>query len=262
MGAFRQHLLLYLSLVKREVASRYRGTALGFGWSLLNPLLMLAVYTFVFSMVFKARWPLPEGAPQGQFAIILFAGLTVHALMAETLTKAVYAITAQANYVKKIIFPLPLLPLVPLGAALFHYAFSLLILLAAKAWLGGGLSFCVLWLPLVLLPYLIALAGAALLLAALGVYLRDIGQIIGLAMTVLLFLSPIFFPPEALPEAFRPLLSLNPLSLIITQVREVLLWGKTPAFIPLALYALVATIFTALCYAFFARVRKGFADVL
>lgn len=262
MAGLTQYIPLYLSLVKREVASRYRGTALGFGWSLLNPLLMLAVYTFVFSVVFKARWPLPEGQPQGQFAVILFTGLMIHALMAETLNNAVHSITGQANYVKKIIFPLPLLPLVPLGAALFHYAFSLLILLGATWYLMGTLHLTALWLPVILLPFVIAVTGAAWFLAALGVYLRDIGQVIGLIMMAMLFLSPIFFPPEALPESYRPILSLNPLTLIITQAREALLWGNAPELKPLALYGLASTGFTALCYGFFRRVRRGFADVL
>ncbi|MDG1286239.1 MAG: ABC transporter permease [Rickettsiales bacterium] len=262
MGTITQHIPLYLSLVKREVASKYRGTALGFGWSLLHPLLMLAVYTFVFSVVFKARWPLPEGQPQGQFAVILFTGLMIHALMAETLTSAVSSITGQANYVKKIIFPLPMLPLVPLGAALFHLAFSTLILLGAIYFITGTLHLTALWLPVVMLPFIIAVMGAAWFLAALGVYLRDIGQIIGLVMMAMLFLSPIFFPPEALPESYRPILSLNPLTLIITQAREVMLWGGVPAFKSLAIYGGVSLVFTGLCYAFFKRVRKGFADVL
>lgn len=262
MTGVKQNLLLYLQLVKREVASRYRGTVLGFGWSLLNPLLMLAVYTFVFSVVFKARWPLPEGQPQGQFAIILFTGLMIHTLMAETLTNAVNSILTNANYVKKIIFPLPMLPLVPLGAALFHLSFSILILLAAIFFITGTLHLTLLWLPVVLLPFIIALIGAALFLSALGVYLRDIGQVIGLIMMAMLFLSPIFFPPEALPESYRPILSLNPLTLIITQARDVLLWGKMPAFGALALYGAISTLFSLICYGFFKRVRRGFADVL
>ncbi len=262
MGKLKQHIPLYLSLVKREVASRYRGTALGFGWSLLHPLLMLAVYSFVFSVVFKARWPLPEGQPQGQFAIILFTGLMIHTLMAETLTGAVHSIVKQANYVKKIIFPLPLLPLVPLGAALFHLSFSLVILLAAIYFITGTLYITALWLPIVLLPFVIAIMGAAMFLSALGVYLRDIGQIIGLLMMAMLFLSPIFFPPDALPESYRPFLAYNPLTLIITQARDVLLWGKMPSFQSLGLYGGVATLFSVLCYGFFLRVRRGFADVL
>ncbi len=262
MVGITQYFPLYLSLVKREVASRYRGTVLGFGWSLLHPLLMLAVYTFVFSVVFKARWPLPDDQSQGLFAVILFTGLMIHTLMAETLTNAVGSITHNANYVKKIIFPLPLLPLVPLGAAIFHLSFSILILLAAIFFITGTLHLTLLWLPIVLLPFIIALVGAALFLSALGVYLRDIGQVIGLIMMAMLFLSPIFFPPEALPESYRPILSLNPLTLIITQARDVLLWGKLPAFGALAAYGAVATVFSTLCYGFFLRVKKGFADVL
>lgn len=262
MKTILSYLSLYRQLVKREVAARYKGTALGFGWSLLHPLLMLAVYTFVFSVVFTARWPLPEGQPQGQFAIILFTGLIVHMLAAETLGPAVSAITRQPNYVKKIIFPLPLLPLVPLGASLCYFSFSLLILTGAVWWIIGSVPLTILFVPVILLPYVLALAGAALFLSALGVFLRDIGQIIGLVLMALLFLSPIFYPPEALPIEFRPLLSLNPLTLIITQMRDAVLWGHSPAWQPLSLYLLCSAGFTALCYGFFRRVRRGFADVL
>jgi lipopolysaccharide transport system permease protein len=223
---------------------------------------MLAVYTFVFSVVFKARWPLPEGQSQGVFAVILFIGLMIHQLMAETLTQAVHSVTGQANYVKKIIFPLPILPVVPLGAALVHLGFSLVILLGAIVWLQGGVGLTALWLPVILLPFVIGILGAAWFLSALGVYLRDIGQIIGLLMTAMLFLSPIFFPPEALPEAYRPILSLNPLTLIITQARGVLLWGDVPDFQALGLYGVLASGFAFMGYGFFQRVKRGFADVL
>jgi len=263
---FRHHLQLLGQLTRRDIAHRYQGTMGGFFWSLLNPLLMLAIYTFVFSVIFKARWALPEGTAmaegRGPFALILFTGLMIHALAAEALLRAPTSITAQVNYVKKVVFPLELLPLVPLGSALFHFGFSLLILLGAELWLTGHIPLTALWLPVIVLPYLLGLMGAVWLLGALGVYLRDIGQIIGLVVTVLLFLSPIFFPPEALSEQWRTLLALNPLTLIIEQARAVLLWGRMPDFAALGLYALGAGAFAMLGGWFFKRTRKGFADVL
>lgn len=256
------HRQLLWQLARRDIAMRYRGTMGGFAWSLFMPLLMLGVYTLVFSVVFKARWPLPDDQPQGQFAVILFAGLMVHGLAAEVLNRAPTTITAQVNYVKKVVFPLSLLPVVPMMTALFHLAFSVAILLGAGLWLKGTVPLTSLWLPLVLLPYCIGLLGAAWMLAALGVFLRDIGQIVGLIVTVLLFLSPIFFPPEALPEAWRPYLLLNPLTLIIEQVRDVLLWGKLPDFRALGLYSIGALALAFVGKWFFQKTRKGFADVL
>lgn len=257
-----QHRSLLGQLIRRDIAARYRGTMLGFAWSLLHPLLMLAIYTFVFSVVFQARWPLPETQPQGQFALILFAGLMIHGLAAAVLTAAPHSILAQVNYVKKVVFPLEILPLVPLGAALFHFGFSLLILLGAQAWLTGAIPVTALWLPLILLPYLLGLTGAAWILASLGVYLRDIGQLTGLLVMILLFLSPIFYPPEALPEVWRPWLNLNPLTVIIVQTREALLWGQTPDFRTLGIYGLGSGAFMLFGYWWFAKTRKGFADVL
>lgn len=262
MIALLKHRELAWQLVKRAVDTRYRGTALGMAWSLVTPLLMLGIYTFVFSVVFKARWPLPDDQPQGQFALILFTGLMLHMLMAEALTQATRAITSQVNYVKKVVFPLEILPIVPVGSALVHYGYSLIILLAAKIWLTGGLALTSLWLPVLLLPYVMGIMGAAWMLGALGVYMRDIGQVIGLLMTILLFLSPIFYPPEALPEHFRFWLQLNPLTVIINQARDVLLWDVPPDFTRLGIYTLCSGSVMLLGYGFFHKTRKGFADVL
>jgi lipopolysaccharide transport system permease protein len=256
------HYPLLKQLIWRDVASKYRGTALGMLWSLLTPLLMLAIYTFIFSVVFQTRWPMAEAQPKGQFALILFLGLMIHALAAEVLLRAPSAITAQVNYVKKVVFPLQILPLVPLGSALFGFSLSVLILLAAMEVIMGSIPLTALWLPVVLLPYVIALMGAAWMLGSLGVFLRDIGQMMGLVVSILLFLSPIFYPPEALPEAYRPLLSLNPLTVIITQARAVVLWGELPNFVALGMYGICASVFAAFGYAWFMKTRKGFADVL
>lgn len=257
-----KHYPLLKQLIWREIASKYRGTALGMGWSLLSPLLMLAVYTFVFTVIFSARWPVAAEAPQGQFALILFLGLMIHALAAEVLMRAPSSITAQVNYVKKVVFPLEILPMVPLGSALFNFGLSLVILLLAQLWIMGSVPLTALWLPLVLLPYVIALKGAAWIVASLGVFLRDIGQLMGLVVSLLLFLSPIFYPPEALPENYRGILSLNPLTVIITQARAVVLWGQTPDFMALGIYGLCAIVFALLGYVWFMKTRKGFADVL
>lgn len=253
---------LAAQMIRREVAGRYKGSALGLAWSFFNPLLMLAVYTFVFSVVFKARWGVGGEESKTQFALVLFAGMIVHGLLAEVLNRAPNLILANVNYVKKVVFPLEILPVVSMGAALFHTLVSLVVLLAAFAIFNGYLHWTAILVPLVLLPLVILTLGIAWLLASLGVYLRDVGQTMGFVTTVLLFLAPVFYPVTALPEEFRPVILANPLTFIIEQAREVLIWGRPPDWAGLGVYALVATVVAWAGYAWFQKTRKGFADVL
>jgi lipopolysaccharide transport system permease protein len=252
---------LIVRMARREVVGRYQGSVMGLLWSLLNPLFMLAIYTFVFSVVFKARWGGPDES-RGQFAIVLFAGLLVHGLFAEVLNRAPQLILSNVNYVKKVVFPLEILPVVQLVAASFHAGVSVLVLLGAQLLVNGHIPWTLVLLPLVIAPLLILTLALAWLLASLGVFVRDVGQTIALLTSVLLFMSPIFFPLHALPPAIQPWMQLNPLTFIIEQVRAVLVWGDQPNWGGLLLYGLAATGVTALGFAWFQKTRKGFADVL
>lgn len=252
---------LLLQLIRREVAGRYRGSFLGMLWTFVNPVLMLAVYTFVFSVVFQARWGGGSG-DQFEFALILFAGLIVFNLFSECVSRSPGLILANANYVKKVIFPLEILPWVSLGSALFHASVNLAVLLAFLVVVGHEVPWTVLLLPLVLLPMLLLIMGLSWLLASIGVFVRDIGQFIGMLMTVLMFLSPIFYPISALPESVRGWLFLNPLSFIIEQARDVVIWGKLPDWSGLALYTGLALPAAWAGFYWFQKTRKGFADVL
>jgi len=257
-----RHRELLTQLVRREVVGRYQGSVMGIAWSLLNPLLMLGVYTFVFSVVFQARWHGGGDESKTRFAVVLFAGMIVHSLFAEVLVRAPGLILANVNYVRKVVFPLEILPVVSMGAALFHTLVSLLVLLAALLAFNHVLPWTALALPLVLLPLVVLAMGLAWILASLGVFIRDIGQTIGILMTMLLFLSPVFFPLAALPEVFRPLIMANPLTFIIEQTRQVLIWGQWPDWRGLGLYALVAGVVACSGFAWFQKTRKGFADVI
>jgi lipopolysaccharide transport system permease protein len=252
---------LIVQMTRREVVGRYKGSLMGLLWSFLNPIFMLVVYSFVFSVVFKARWS-GGGESQTQFAVILFAGMTVHALFAEVLNRAPGIILGNVNYVKKVVFPLEILAVVSLGAALFHTLVSLLVLLAAFAMLNGFIHWTAVFAPLVLLPLMIMSLGFGWILSSLGVFVRDIGQLIGVFTTALLFLSPVFFPVSALPEPLQPWLNLNPLTFIIEQTREVLIWGHLPDWKGLMLYLVGASVFAWLGFFWFQKTRKGFADVL
>lgn len=256
------HRQLISRLTKREVVGRYRGSIIGLLWSFLNPIFMLVVYTFVFSVVFKARWGVGEDETKIQFAVVLFAGLIVHGLFAEVLNRAPNLILSNVSYVKKILFPLEILPGIAMGTALFHSTISLTVLLVAYILFYGSLQWTAVFIPLVLLPLVLLTLGLAWALASLGVFLRDVGQTISIITMVMLFLSPVFYPLTALPNTFQALIMANPLTFIIEQTREVLIWGHFPNWIGLGIYTMVATGVAWLGFAWFQKTRKGFADVV
>lgn len=253
---------LAMSLARRDVAGRYKGSFLGLAWSFFIPVIMLTIYTFVFTVVFKAKWGVSHDGGQGAFALQMFTGMIVHGLIAEVLTRSPTLILAHTNYVKKVVFPLAVLPLVPIGSALFHAGISLIVLLLGELVITGQIPLTVWMAPIVLLPFVVLVAGVGWLLASLGVFLRDIGQTTALLTTVLLFLSPVFYPLSALPESLRPFIQANPLTFIIEQMRQVLLAGTQPDWAGLLLYLLVALLVAWGGYAWFQKTRKGFADVL
>lgn len=248
-------------LTAREIVGRYKGSVLGIFWSFFHPLFMLSVYTFVFSVVFKARWGGGTGT-NSEFALILFAGLIVFNLFAECFTRAPNLILSNVNFVKKVVFPLEILPWAVLGTAVFHAAVSVAVWLAAYCLLYGTPHATVLCLPLVLFPLCLLAVGCAWILSSLGVYLRDVSQIVGVLNTVLMFVSAVFYPLSALPEPYRKLLLLNPLIPAIEQARNVLFWGVPPDWSLLGVQYAVATGIAWLGFAWFQKTRKGFADVL
>jgi lipopolysaccharide transport system permease protein len=254
---------LIVQMTKREVLGRYKGSAMGLAWSFFNPVFMLIVYTFVFSEIFRSRWGGIGGDDsKTQFALILFVGMIILGLFSEVLNRAPALILSNANYVKKVVFPLEALPVIAMGTALFHGLISLGVLVAAFALFNGYLHWTVVFTPIVLLPLVILTTGLAWMLAALGVYLRDVGQTISIITTVLMFLSPVFYPVTAVPAGFRPFIMANPLTFIIEQAREVLIWGHLPNWLGLAGYTLAAAMIAWIGYAWFQKTRKGFADVL
>ncbi len=257
---WRNRSLIHAS-AKREVLGRYRGSVLGLLWSFFNPLFMLVVYTFVFSVVFKSRWD-GGGESKTEFALVLFAGLMVFNLFAECINRAPSLILSNANYVKKVVFPLETLPFVALLSAAYHMLISLGVWVLAHVILSGLPHATVLLLPLVVLPFAFFIMGLSWALASLGVFLRDVSQFIGVVVMTLMFVSPVFYPASALPEAYRHILYLNPLSPAIEMTRDVLYWGRPPAFTMLCIYWLATGFIAWLGFAWFQKTRKGFADVL
>ena len=257
-----QHRQLMKQMAWREVIGRYKGSFMGLFWSFIHPVLMLTVYTFVFSIVFKAKWGGGEEESKTAFALLLFVGLIVHGLLAEVLNRAPGLILSNVNYVKKVVFPLEILPVISLVSALFHSLISLGVLLLALIAINGYLPWTVLFIPIVLMPLITLVLGLAWILAALGVFIRDIGQSIGIITTMMLFMAPVFFPLSALPVEYRPYILANPLTFIIEQAREVLIFGHLPNWSGLAIFMAIATTTVWLGYGLFQKTRKGFADVL
>ncbi len=256
------HFYPWRTLVAQELRSRYHGSLLGPAWPVLLPLLMLAIYGFVFGVVFRARWPgLAEDDHLG-FTLNLFTGLLVHGLLAESVGQAPGLMQRYGNFVRKVVFPLQILPAVPLGVALVNLALGLAILVAANAGWGSGLHLSALAAPLVLLPYLAMLQGLSLALAALGVYVRDLGQVIGALVMVTLFTSTVFFPRERVPEALAGVVDLNPISWPVEALRGALLHGQWPAIGGLLAYSAAAALVLVLGHLCFRSLRRGFADVL
>ena len=262
VGSFLRNRSLIYACSKREVLGRYQGSAFGLLWSFFNPLFLLVVYTFVFSVVFKSRWGGSSGESKTEFALVLFAGLIVFNIFSECVSRSPALILANANYVKKVVFPLEILPWVNVIAALFHAAISLVVWLVAYLVLFGVPHAAVLYLPLIIFPLVLFIMGLSWFLASLGVYLRDVSQFIGVVMTVLMFLSPVFYSVEALPEAYRGILYMNPLTPAIEQTRAVLYWGRSPDLMQLLIYLLSSPIIAWLGFAWFQKTRRGFADVL
>ncbi|WP_430233039.1 ABC transporter permease [Nitrosomonas communis] len=252
---------LIYNLIKREVIGRYRGSIMGLLWSFFNPVLMLTVYTFVFSVVFKARW-VGGTESKTEFALVLFAGLMLFNLFAECLNRAPNLILGNVNYVKKVVFPLEILPFVAMGSAAFHLLISLFVWLAFYLIFFGIPQATIVLLPVLLIPFFLMTLGLSWFLASLGIYLRDVSQIIGVMMTALMFLSPIFYPIAALPEEYHLFMQISPLTFTVEQARDVMIWGKGLDWGAWAMYMLLAAIIAWFGFAWFQKTRKGFADVL
>lgn len=253
---------LWWLLVRQDLAARYRGTLLGRAWPLMLPLLLLAVYGFVFGTVFRSRWPgLAEGDDTG-FALLLFSGLLTHGLLAEVLGQAPSLLLRNSNFVRKVVFPLPVLVAVPLGSALWHALLGYGLLWLAHGLSGGVWALSALALPVILLPYLLLLYGLGLGLAALGVYLRDLSQIAPALATLALFSGAVFYPVSMVPPALAPLLQLNPITWPVSAIREALLLGHWPDPAAWAVYSAIAVLVLALGAWLFRSLQRGFADVL
>lgn len=254
------HRGLIYELAKRDVLGRYRGSVMGLTWSIVQPLLMLAIYTVVFGTFLQSKWPGTENS--FQFAVVLFAGLILFNFFAECLNRAPTIVTSNANFVTKIVFPLEILPWVTVASAGFHFLTSLAVWAGFALAIYGTLHWTMVFLPIVILPLVGVAIGLCWFIGATGVYLRDLGYVTGLLTTILLFLSPVFYAIKGLPPEFRALVLLNPLTFIVEQARAVMIEGALPDLAGLLAYGGCSLLVAWAGLAWFQKTREGFADVL
>ncbi len=249
----------------RNIELRHRGSRLGAFWALINPLSMLALYFVIFGVIYDTRFNVLKGETAYDCLLAMFLGLSLFHSFSETLSWAPSLITSNPNYVKKVVFPLEVLPVAQLGAAAFHLAVSLALVLIGSLFGTAGVSWHVLWLPVLVLPLLMLSLGTAWLLAAVGVFVRDIGQLSAFAVTVLLFASAVMFPATLIfkqSPALWSVLRFNPVLQIVDLARHTVLWHEPLAVNKLIYVYAVATAVLLVGAAFFALLRKSFAEVV
>ncbi len=260
-AAFGRHRNLTRELVRNEILGRYRGASFGMLWSLFSPFLMLVVYTVAFGSILKGRWP-QVGDTHAEFGLVIFVGIFVHGFFGECFSRAPKLMLENANYVKRVVFPLDILPWTMVLTALFHLAMNVLVFCLLSFFVYQQLSPLVVLLPLVLAPLALLTVAVSWVVASLGVYLRDIAQVVPVASTALFFLSSAIIPVEAVPERYQVVFRLNPLTFFIDQAREVALWGRQPDWASLGTYAVAGLVAVFVAHAWFHRTSRGFADVL
>jgi lipopolysaccharide transport system permease protein len=258
-----QHRELIVQFTKREIQGRYKGSHLGFLWSFITPVVMLLVYAFVFGVVFKARWPHEGGGDSlAEFAVVMFAGQLAFQAFAEPVGRAAGLIVGVPNFVKKVVFPLQILPVAVVGAAIYHVAIGMMIALAGSVVVFHSIPWTVILIPLSLLPIAMLALGLMWFLASLGVYLRDVGNVVSVCLQVLYFATPIFYPVTAIPEDYRFIMNLNPLATMVNLVRGHLILGSVGDLASWMFAFGAGFVVMQLGYAWFNVTRKGFADVL
>ena len=253
---------LLWQFVKRSVSARYKGSVLGLFWSFVHPMMMLCVYTFVFSVVFKSRWGVDTGGGRGAFAIIMFCGLAMFNIFSEAVNLNCGIVVGNPNLVKKVIFPLEILPLSQTIASFAVGMVWFLLLFLGTVFVFGKISFTMLLLPLILFPLFLFTLGVSFFVSSLSVYVRDTPYLVGVLLQILFFMTPIFYPIAAIPERFRWPLRLNPLTLLIEEARKVFLYGELPDWRFLGAAFLISLLVLHLGFLWFHKTKKGFADVL
>lgn len=253
---------LFKQSIKRDFISRYKGSIFGISWAFLMPLFLLSVYTFVFSVIFKAKWGVGVEQSKLDFALILFIGMIIYNFFSEILTRSPGIIIGNSNFVKKVVYPLETMPFVVVITALLNMVISFIVWEVAFLIIKQSVNYSAVFLPAIILPLVFIMFGIALFLSSLGTYVRDVSQITGVLSTVFMFISPIFFSLETVPSQFRYVMQINPLTYFIEESRNILFFNKTPDFISLIIYYIVSILIFKIGFVFFQKTRSGFSDVI
>lgn len=259
--SFWKNRLLIWQFVKRDISSRYKGSYLGMLWSILTPLFMLAIYTFVFSVVFQARWNINTES-KIDFAFIIFSGIIAFNVFSDVILRSPNLIISNVNFVKKVVFPLEILVVVAVGSSLFLAGINVLILVLGQLFFSGIIHWTIILIPLVLLPLVLITLGLSWFIASLGTYYRDINHIINLIVSALMFLSPIFYSVSNIPDNLKGLYSLNPITHIVEDMRRVIVFGQLPNWEWIFVGSIIGLIISFLGLKWFNKTRGGFSDVL
>ncbi|MBX3385113.1 MAG: ABC transporter permease [Phycisphaeraceae bacterium] len=257
-----RHHNLIAQFARREVLERHHGAALGVAWNIINPLLSLAVFTFVFGVVLGVSWSEDVNTTGVPFAIILFTGQTIYHIFAECTNRAPVLITSRRNFVRKVVFPLEVLSVAQVASTVVHLGVGIGLIVVATLALAGTVSTTLWAFPLLLVPLYALCLGVSWFLSALGVFLHDVRQITGVATMLLMFCSGVFYPIDRVPEHLRFLIELNPLYILIHAARQTLLWSQHPDWSSLGILTLGSLVLAQLGYAFFAKSKRGMADVI
>lgn len=261
ISTLRKHSYLLKQLVKKDIKQRYQGSILGMLWSFIVPILMLVIYTFVFSEVFQAKWDI-DTSDKYQFALVLFCGLSAFNMVSEVMNRATTLIVSNTNYVKKVIFPLEILPVVIMFSALFNCVISFSILIVAKIIIYKNISSTLYLIFFAMIPLIVLSVGLGLFISAVSVYLKDVGNVISVLVTVLMYMSPVFFSLSSVPENFRGICEVNPMTYIIENFRNVVLYGESLNWKYWGISCVVALAIYLFGKVVFMRAKEGFADVL
>lgn len=256
-----QHRVLLWQFTKRNIEMQHKGSALGLVWSLLSPLLLFGAYAFVFLAIFDGRFGVSPNETRVDYAIGLFLGLALLQLFLETMTGAPVVIVQNPNYVKKVVFPLEVLPVAAFGAALFRCVVALGLVVFATAIWGPGLTATAWWLPVLVGLLAILSLGTAWILSALGVFLRDLAPLMQFCSVLLMFASGVFYSIGKIPAGFA-FLRFNPLSVLVEAARGVLLWHTSPAGSDLLWLGLFSVGACLVGHALFGALKPAFADVI
>ena len=256
------HYTLLNQLCRREISKRYRGSFMGVAWAFFMPLLMLSVYSLVFVGIFESRWPGLEQTSKLAYSFQLFCGLMVFNFFSDVIGRAPGLIVDQPNLVKKVVFPLEILPFVSIGSAIFHFIISLFILIVCCFFLFDVVSSRVFLTPFILAPLIFLLLGLSWIISALGVYLRDVSIIIGVFINLMMFLSPIFYSAKTIKGSFSEFIQINPLTFPIESLRSIFFASSPIDWASWWISLFIGLLVSVLGAFFFSRARDGFSDVL